>query len=160
MEKFSKVQIAVIGGRVAKGPEKQKAEKVGKLIAKKGWQLICGGFAGVMQAASKGAHSGNGVVIGVLTGKEKSEANEFVTVPIATGIGIARNSIIAHASDAAIAIGGSFGTLSEIAYFLQLAKPVVGLGTKWNIEGMLFAKTPEEAIQIIEKEICAKKKRG
>jgi uncharacterized protein (TIGR00725 family) len=157
-KKISRIQIAVIGGRAAKTSEKQKAEKIGKLIAGKGWQLVCGGLGGVMQAAAKGAASNDGIVIGVLTGKDKGEANEYVNIPFATGIGVARNSIIAHAADGAVVIGGRYGTLSEIAFFLQLGKPVVAYGTKWEIEGMLSAETPEEAIKLIDKEVCARKK--
>lgn len=144
-------QIAVIGGRTADKKLRDKAELTGKLIAKKGWQLICGGLSGIMDACAKGASSANGTVIGILPGANRNEANQHISIVIATGIGIARNSIIAHTADAAIAIDGAYGTLSEIAYFLQLGKPVVILDSKWDIEGTIKTETPEEAVFLLEK---------
>ncbi len=146
-------QIAIIGGRSATEKQLMLAEKMGRLIAEKGYQLVCGGLIGVMEAACKGAFEAGGETIGVLPGINREEANRYVSIPIATGIGIARNSIIAHSADSAIAISGRYGTLSEIAYCLQLGKPVVLLGCSWEIEGAAKVSTPEEAIMRIESEL-------
>ncbi len=132
------------------------AEKIGEMIARRGYQLICGGYGGVMEAACRGAKSASGTTIGILLGNNRYEANDFIDMPIATGMGIARNSIIAHSADAAIAISGSFGTLSEIAFFLQLEKPVVTLLCPWQIAGTIPANTPAEALKMIEERIWAK----
>ncbi|MCK5833080.1 TIGR00725 family protein [bacterium] len=139
-------QIAVIGGRKAEREVLQAAEEVGALIAEQEWQLICGGMRGVMRSACLGASNAGGLTIGILPGKNRNSANHYVRVVVATGIGVARNSIIAHSADAAIAIGGNYGTLSEIAYFLQLNKPVITLMSQWDINGVISAKEPKDAI--------------
>ncbi len=149
-------QIAVIGGRYAEKPVIDAAERIGELIAERDWQLICGGMGGVMRSACLGASSVGGITIGVLPGKKRGSANFYVQIPIATGIGVARNSIIAHSADAAIAVGGRYGTLSEIAYFLQLGKPVVTLFCDWSIDGVVASASPEEAVAIIEKKLGGK----
>ena len=150
--------IAVIGGRDADKKSLSLAEHIGKLVALNGWQLLCGGLSGIMEAASKGASSVGGTVVGILPGGKRSDANPYISVVIASGIGIARNTIIAHSADAAIAIAGGYGTLSEIAFCLQLGKPVVAINSKWRIEGAFVASSPEEAISIIKKsfEECEK----
>ena len=155
MKKFIK-QIAVIGGRRAEKSVLDAAETVGMLIAKHDWQLICGGMGGVMKSAAKGADTAGGITIGVLPGKRRSSANSHIQIPIATGIGVARNSIIAQSADAAIAVGGRYGTLSEIAYFLQLGKPVITLMCDWRIDGTLAATSPEEVVAFIEKKLGEK----
>jgi uncharacterized protein (TIGR00725 family) len=147
-----RIVIAVIGGSQ---PDKESltiAEQVGQLIAKKGAILITGGMGGVMLAASKGAHNANGLVIGVLPGIDKKEANSFVDIPIVTGVGEARNSIITRTCDCAIAIDGSYGTLSEIAYCMIYRKPVIGINT-WKIDAPIIeVKTAQEAVELaIEK---------
>jgi len=152
MEKHKK-QIAVIGGRNASRKALNAAETIGKLIAKNDWQLICGGLGGIMEAACRGARSENGTTIGIVPSNRRTDANEFVTVPVGTGLGIARNSIIAHSADGAIAIAGRYGTLSEIAYFLQLGKPVITLHCGWEVKGVFPAKSPKEAIKIIAKSL-------
>jgi hypothetical protein len=129
------------------------AEKVGLLIAKKGAILISGGMGGVMNAASKGAKSANGLVIGVLPTADKESANPYVDIPIVTGMGEARNIIIARTCDCAIAIDGKYGTLSEIAYCLMFDIPVVGINT-WNIPAPIIkAKSAKEAVDIAFNEI-------
>lgn len=141
---MTKPIIAIIGGRKI-GKAKQKlAYEVGRLVAKHGGILLCGGLTGAMEAASKGAKEAGGEVIGLLPGEHKYEANRYVTIPLATGIGFARNALIAKAADVLIAIGGEYGTLSEIALALAWRKKVIGLQS-WKIPGMIFAKTPEEA---------------
>lgn len=137
--------IAVIGGRNADNFMLKEAEDVGRLLAKKGSMLICGGLSGVMEAASKGSKSEGGLTIGILPQEHKREANEYIDVPIATGLGIGRNVIIARAADALIAIGGEYGTLSEIAFALQMKKPVVGIRT-WDIGGVISAANAKDAV--------------
>lgn len=100
------------------------AEEVGKLIAQKDCVLVCGGRGGVMKAACKGAKEGNGLTVGILP-KSKEEANEFVDIPIATGLGNRRNFLVATAGDAVIAIGGRWGTLNEISFSMIFKKPLI-----------------------------------
>lgn len=137
--------IAVVGGRNAEESLLEEAETLGRLIAKKGAVLVCGGLGGIMEAAAKGAKSENGFTIGILPNDDKKDSNEHIDVPIATGLGIGRNVIIARSADALIAVGGEYGTLSEIAFALQMGKPVVGIKT-WDIKGVIPAKDAEAAI--------------
>jgi len=153
MNPANTIQIAVIGGRRSNKKALVSAEEVGELIASRGWQLICGGLGGVMEAACKGARNANGTAIGILPKNNRNKANPYVEIAIATNMGIARNSIIAHSADGAIAIDGKYGTLSEIAHFLQLGKPVVTLLCNWNIKGTIPVKSPRQAIEILEKKL-------
>jgi len=118
---------------------------VGSLIALRGATLICGGLSGVMEAASKGAKSHGGLTIGILPHNDKKEANPYIDIPIATGLGLTRNAIIARAADVLIAVGGEYGTLSEIAFALQMGKPVVGIRT-WDIKGVIVAEKAADAV--------------
>jgi len=137
--------IAVIGGRKTEKALLTEAEEVGRLIAKKGAVLVCGGLGGVMEAASKGAQSENGLTVGILPHDNSSHANQYIDIPIATGLGIGRNVIIARTADAVIAVGGEYGTLSEIAFALQMKKPVIGIRT-WDIKGIVSAENAADAI--------------
>ncbi len=137
--------IGVIGSSSCNERLSCLAEKVGKLVAGKGFVLLTGGYGGIMEAASKGAKSVGGLTLGVLPSKNKTDANRYVDIAIATGIDIARNFIIAATSDGVIAVGGAYGTLSEIAFALQLKKPVIGLES-WGIPGVVEVHTPEEAL--------------
>ncbi len=137
--------IAVIGGRRVKRGLLTVAEEVGRLIAERGAVLMCGGLGGIMEAAAKGAKHAGGLTLGILPQDDKESANPYIDVPVATGLGIGRNVIIARTADAVVAIGGQYGTLSEIAFSLQLKKTVVGIQT-WDIHGVLMAETPEEAV--------------
>lgn len=142
--------IAVIGGRKTEKPLLKEAEEVGILLARKGAILLCGGLGGVMEAASKGMSAEGGLTVGILPQDHRGKANAFVDVPIATGLGIGRNVIIARSADAVIAIGGEYGTLSEIAFALQMGKPVVGIRT-WDIKGVVSAEDAEDAVNKIYK---------
>ncbi len=137
--------IAVIGGRHVEKALLREAGNVGRLIASKGAVLVCGGLGGVMEAVSRGAKAEGGLTIGILPHENTKEANEYIDVPIATGLGIGRNVIIARTADALIAVGGEYGTLSEIAFALQMGKPVVGIRT-WDIEGIVKAENAEDAV--------------
>ena len=106
---------------------------IGTLIAQNGWHLICGGLGGVMEAASKGAFQNNGVTIGILPYADKKQANKYITIPIATGMGLARNHIIVNTADILVAISGKYGTLNEISAAMNLNKKVLALHS-WNLE--------------------------
>lgn len=146
--------VGVIGAsRIA--PELgQIAHDVGRLIAERDAILVCGGLGGVMEAACQGALQNNGVTVGVLPTEDTYEANPYVQVPIATGLGIGRNMVIVRTADVLIAIGGSYGTLSEIALALNLGKRVVHLQS-WDLteagavdpDLYVEAETPEEAVE-------------
>ncbi|RJQ44493.1 MAG: TIGR00725 family protein [Nitrospiraceae bacterium] len=138
--------ISVIGAGSCDEGVYAIAEKVGDLIARKGAILITGGLGGVMEAASKGAKQAGGTTVGILPGSRKDEANPFIDIPITTGLSHARNVIVVRSADAVIAVSGEYGTLSEIGIALKLGKPVVGLRT-WDIEGVVKATSPEEAVE-------------
>ena len=137
--------IAVIGGRRTGKALLLAAEEIGRLIAKKGANLVCGGLGGVMEAASRGAKLEGGSTVGILPHDNSKEANQYIDFPVATGLGIGRNVIIARTADALIAVGGEYGTLSEIAFALQMGKPVVGIKT-WDIKGVIGAKNAADAV--------------
>ena len=140
--------IGVIGqGRGCSKEILSLAEEVGKEIAKREAIVICGGLKGVMEAVCKGAKQENGLTIGVIPGSQKESANKFVEIPIVTGLGEARNSVIVRTADVLIAIGGRYGTLSEIAFALAFGKPVVGLHTWENIEGIVYEDQPCQAVE-------------
>jgi uncharacterized protein (TIGR00725 family) len=139
--------IGVIGGTAAGEEILQMAEETGRLIAQHGCSLICGGMAGVMEAAAKGAKDGGGTTIGILPHTDRHEANSYIDIPIATGFGEGRNLVIIRTADILIAIDGEFGTLSEIAFALKMKKSVIGLHT-WDIPGVIKAGSPIEAVDI------------
>jgi len=140
-----KKTIGVIGGRRVDKTLLNEAEKVGRLIAQKEIVLVCGGLSGVMEAVSRGARSAGGVTVGILPQEHKRDANEYIDIPIITGLGIGRNVIIARTADVLISIGGEYGTLSEIAFALQMGKPVIGIRT-WDIKGIIPVPNAEEAV--------------
>jgi uncharacterized protein (TIGR00725 family) len=137
--------IAVIGGRRVDKVLLREAEAVGRLLSQRGAVLVCGGLGGVMEAASRGAKSEGGLTVGILPQDHKKAVNAFIDLPIATGLGIGRNVIIARAADAVIAVGGEYGTLSEIAFALQMEKPVIGIRT-WDIRGVIPSSNAEDAV--------------
>jgi uncharacterized protein (TIGR00725 family) len=112
--------------------ELEAAEEVGRLVAEGGAILVCGGLGGVMEAACRGARSAGGLTLGILPGRDRREANRYVEVAVATGLGEARNALVVRSADAVVAVGGAYGTLSEIALALKGGTPVVGLGT-WEL---------------------------
>jgi uncharacterized protein (TIGR00725 family) len=140
-------RIAVIGGSRAGRQALDAAREVGRLIARAGAVLVCGGLGGVMEAASRGAREEGGLVVGILPGNSPADANAWVDVPIATGLGYTRNALVVMNADAVVAVDGEYGTLSEIAYGKIHGKKVVGLGT-WEVKGVVAADTPEEAVRL------------
>lgn len=139
--------IGVIGSRDCDGETYDDAYRVGRLLAEKGWGVICGGLSGVMEAACRGAFDAGGLTVGILPGESPDSANEFVRVRIATGMGIARNVVIVRSAEAVIAISGGAGTLSEVAHCLQLGVPVVALRSFDVFDKIVQASTPEEAVE-------------
>ena len=139
--------IGVIGQGDCDAARAAVAEEIGRLIAGAGALLVCGGMGGVMEAACRGAQSAGGMTIGILQGGDRSEANPHLTVAVATGIGEARNLAIIRTADVLIAIGGSYGTLSEIGFALKMGKRVIGLET-WDIDGIVKAASPAEALTL------------
>jgi uncharacterized protein (TIGR00725 family) len=139
--------IGVVGADECDAELGVLAEAVGRGIAQAGALLVCGGMGGVMEAACRGAKAAGGMTIGILPGPDRSEANEFVDIAIATGINEARNLAIIRTSDVLIAVGGSYGTLSEIGFALKAGKKVVGLKT-WDIKGIVLARTAEDAVRL------------
>jgi len=139
--------VGVIGAGECDADLERLAEDVGRGVAEAGAVLVCGGMRGVMEAACRGAKAAGGLTIGILPGRDRSEANAFVDVAVATGINEARNLTIIRTADALIAVGGSYGTLSEIGFALKAGKKVVGLAT-WDIKGIVPAATPEEAVRL------------
>jgi uncharacterized protein (TIGR00725 family) len=146
--------IAVVGSAVCEPDVATIAEAVGREVAHRGHILVSGGRGGVMEAACRGAHAAGGLTVGILPGSERSAANAYVDVAIATGLGEARNALVVRTVDAVIAIHGEFGTLSEIGLALKMGKPVVGLGT-WGLaapgdrtEPIVRADTPSQAVDL------------
>lgn len=137
--------FSVIGAGTADKKLLAIAEDVGRLIARNGFLLLCGGLGGVMEAAAKGAKAEGGITVGILPGLEKNEANPYIDVPVATGLGEGRNIIIVRSADVLIAIGGGYGTLSEIAFGLKAGKTVIGIDT-WDIKGIVKAGSAEDAV--------------
>ncbi|MBU0630181.1 MAG: TIGR00725 family protein [Candidatus Margulisbacteria bacterium] len=129
---MNKVFIAVIGESHASAEIAKLAEEVGIEIGKAGAVLVCGGLKGVMEHVAKGAKSAGGTTIGILPGSKRDDANPYIDYPIVTGIGYARNKLVVKTGQAVIAVGGSYGTLSEIGFALGYKIPVVGLNT-WQM---------------------------
>jgi uncharacterized protein (TIGR00725 family) len=139
------VQVSVIGS----GPEhEQRAEEVGRLLAVRGCTVVTGGGGEVMAGAARGAKSAGGTTIGILPGERGDDANEWIDHVVVTGIGHGRNLAVAASGDAVIAVGGSWGTLAEIAFARRLGRPVVILEPGWEVEGVERAETPERAVEL------------
>ena len=138
------IYVAVVGGASCSQEESELAYQVGLEIADRRGILLCGGGSGVMEAASKGAYERGAIVLGILPGDNNRSGNRYLTCAVATGMGEARNAIIARTADAMIAIGGEYGTLSEIALALKMSKPVITLGS-WKVTPV--RPLPEKAIK-------------
>jgi uncharacterized protein (TIGR00725 family) len=139
--------VAVIGPGEATPAEVAVAEEVGARLVDLGATVVTGGLGGVMEAASRGAKSRRGVTIGLLPGLDRSEANGWVDVAIATGLGEIRNALIVRTSDALVAVGGGAGTLAEIGFALKLGRPVIGVGT-FQVVGVVQVATAAEAAEL------------
>jgi uncharacterized protein (TIGR00725 family) len=138
--------VAVVGGNEPTPQQVRNAETVGQLLAEGGATVVTGGRGGVMAAASRGAFAAGGTTVGILPGADRAEANEWLSVAIPTGLGELRNGLIIRAADAVVAVGGAYGTLSEIALALRSGLPVVGLET-WAIDGIEVVSSAPDAAQ-------------
>ncbi len=150
------LQVAVCGPADCTPAEAAAAREVGALLAKRGITVVCGGGTGVMAAVAAGVRAGGGVVIGIRPGPDRDDASADLTAVIATNMGEARNAIIVQSADAVVAVGGSWGTLSEVALAMRRGVPVVALGG-WRvtgpdgtpIDGIRFVSTPAEAVDAL-----------
>ncbi len=139
--------VAVVGGSTCTPREAEWAAAVGRLVAERGAVLVCGGLGGVMEAAARGAKQAGGLTIGILPGADAGDANASIDVPLATGMGEMRNALIVRVAHAVIAIGGGWGTLSEIALARRTDTPVIGLYDAFrNGVDMPRAERPEDAV--------------
>jgi len=142
-----KVPVGVIGPRDASDVECATAEAVGAALARHGLQLLCGGRGGVMQASAKGHAESGGEPIGLLPSGDWRTANPYISIPLASGIGEARNAIIAQSCPVLIAVGGGYGTMSEISFGLRFGHLVLALGDAPRIPGVVHCTSVDEAIQ-------------
>ena len=146
--------VAVIGpGAGASAEQLDAAEEVGRLLAEAGAVVVCGGLGGAMEAVCRGARSAGGTTVGILPGRDRHDANQYVQVALPTGLAEGRNALVVRAADAVVAVGGGYGTLSEIALALRAEKPVVGIGT-WELSrdgepdtGVVRVQSAAEAVR-------------
>ena len=139
--------VAVVGSGEATGELYDAAREVGRLVADSGGVVVCGGLGGVMEAAARGATERGGVAIGVLPEEDRRRANLYLSYAVATGAGQARNLAVVCSGDVVIAVGGEYGTLSEIGLALKVGRPVVALWS-WELPGhVLVVSSPEEAVE-------------
>jgi uncharacterized protein (TIGR00725 family) len=142
---MARVQVAVIGS----GAEHEgRAEQVGRLLAERGATVVTGGLGSVMAAAARGAKSVGGTTIGIVPGETRQGANEWLDHVVVTGVGHARNLAVVASGDAVIAVGGQWGTLAEIGFAHVLGRPVVILEPGWELDGVVRASSPEEAVEL------------
>ena len=140
--------VAVVGSGAASGELYEKACEVGRLVAEKGAIVVCGGLSGVMEAASRGAAEAGGTAIGILPDENRERQNEYLTYSVATGVGQARNLAVVCSGDVVIAIGGEYGTLSEIGLARKVGRQVVVLGG-WDLgEHVIVASSSQEAVEV------------
>lgn len=139
--------IGVIGAGSCEASLEELAVEIGREIARQDAILVCGGLSGVMTAAARGAKEVGGFTVGILPGSSTQDANVYIDFPIATNMGQARNAIIVQTADVLIAVGGGYGTLSEIAMALKIGKEVVAVQNQFSIPGLHIVQTPVEAVK-------------
>jgi uncharacterized protein (TIGR00725 family) len=145
--------IAIIGAGECSEQDYEVARSIGALLAQNGFGVVCGGRTGVMEAAMRGAKEANGASVAILPQGDFSDVSEYADIVIPSGFGIGRNILIVRSALAIIAVGGKYGTLSEIAFALQLNKPVIALGS-WQVsEDIVQVSSPEEAVDMIKKSV-------
>lgn len=149
--------VSVIGQSRSSNAQSEQAYELGKLLADAGYAIVCGGKGGVMEAVARGAEEKGGLCVGLLPGQDRMEANRHLTMAIPTGLGHARNLLVSQAGDVVVAIGGGYGTLSEIAFALTMGKAVIGINT-WKAVShagvpaeVIEVETPQEAFEYINK---------
>ncbi len=139
--------VAVVGSGDAAGELYELAREVGRLVASRGGIVVCGGLSGVMEAAARGATEAGGVAIGILPDEYRRRANPYLSYSVATGTGQARNLAVVCSGDVIVAVGGEYGTLSEIGLALKVGRPVIALAS-WDLGGHVFVvASPEEAVE-------------
>ncbi|MFB6081442.1 MAG: TIGR00725 family protein [Halanaeroarchaeum sp.] len=143
------MRVSVIGGSTVGDDLYETARDVGRRLAERGHIVVCGGLTGVMEAVADGADERGGQTIGILPGSDPDDANDHVDVPIATGMGSARNVLVVLNGDATIAIDGGSGTLSELGHALDLGRPVAGIGTH-DVEGVTSVPSATAAVEHVE----------
>ena len=143
------MRVSVIGGSTATGETADTARLLGNELASRGHTVVCGGLGGVMEAVCRGAREAGGETVGILPGERRTDANQHVTVPIATGMGHARNALVVLNGDAAIAVAGAHGTLSEIGLALAHGRPVAGIGTH-AVDGVEAVASASAAVDYVE----------
>lgn len=148
-----KPYVAVCGAGDATGEDMDRAEQVGRLLAEAGAVVVCGGLGGVMDAAARGATEAGGIAVGLLPDVTRAGSSDHLTIALPLGLGETRNALVVRSADAVIAVGGEWGTLSEIAFAMKMGKRVVGLDT-WELTragrpvgDILRAASPEEAVR-------------
>ncbi|MBI2878986.1 MAG: TIGR00725 family protein [Candidatus Rokubacteria bacterium] len=139
--------MGVVGAGECPPAVDRLAEETGERLARAGAIVVSGGLGGVMEAAARGAKRGGGLTVGILPGTSHREANPFIDIIVVTGLGHARNAIVARSSHALIALAGEYGTLSEIALALKMGLPVIGLASWEEIRGVIAVGSPEEAVK-------------
>ena len=141
--------VAVVGAGAATAEQEALAFAVGRLLGGRGVTVVTGGLGGVMAAASRGAAEAGAVVVGLLPGLDRGDANPWVEVAIPTGRGELRNGLVVRAADGLVAVGGEYGTLSEVALALKAGKRVVALGLPFDVRGVERAATPDDAVRLL-----------
>jgi len=142
------MRVSVIGGSRIDEPTAERARTVGRLLADRGYVVVCGGLGGVMEAVCAGASEAGGETVGILPTADRRDANEYVDTAVATGLGHARNAMVVMNGDAVVAVDGGAGTLSELGFAGVFDRPVAGLGTH-DVAGVEAVDTPEEAVDYV-----------
>jgi uncharacterized protein (TIGR00725 family) len=159
LDELMKKTVSVIGGHQCSAEVEQLTIELGKKLAKVADVLVSGGLSGTMKAVCQGFKAGGGLTIGIIPGYDKNDANQYVDIAIPTGMGLARNVLVVKSGDVVVALPGEAGTLSEIAYCLQLNIPVISLKS-WDIPGVINVNTVDEAVgrarEILSKFKCTK----
>ncbi len=146
-------QVSVVGGTSATSAEYEFAVQLGRGLARRGHIVVCGGGAGVMEAVCRGASEEGGITVGILPGLDPAEANEWVTATVMTGMGTARNRMVVVSGRVVVAVGGRYGTLSEIAFALQAGLPVCATGRWSGVEGVEPVSGVGEALEFVERHL-------
>ncbi|MDS0298949.1 TIGR00725 family protein [Halogeometricum sp. S1BR25-6] len=146
------MRMSIIGGGTVGEETRETAVAVGRIVARRGHTVVCGGLGGVMEAACRGAKKAGGDTVGILPTERRADANEYVDIAIATGLGHARNGLVVMNGDGVIAIDGAGGTLTEVGFSLVFDRPIAGLGTH-DVPGVEACETPADAVRYVESEL-------
>jgi uncharacterized protein (TIGR00725 family) len=144
------MRVSVIGGSVVTDEQYETARELGRRLADRDHEVVCGGLGGAMEAVCRGARERDGRTIGILPGEERRAANSYVETAVATGMGNARNALVVLNGDAAVAVDGGTGTLSELGLALDYGRPVAGIDTH-HVDGIEHVGTPAEAVAYVER---------